>query len=178
MKVNVLFPGSGKCLCSANRCVPSGILMRWLSKSRCLSYVNWAPFPFSVVGCQKVTGEAKAVPQEGRTYTSLATARARSASEVPWENKRLYQPRPWHSPYAQTTTLRHTMHTWNTHTHTHTHTPASGDQVLFSQIASPLDWLTGELRKCHPWCQYFETYKKVGKILEWTFIYPPLSFYN
>lgn len=38
--------------------------------------------------------ESKDGSQEGRTYTSLATARARSASEVPWEHKWLYQPPP------------------------------------------------------------------------------------
>lgn len=38
--------------------------------------------------------ESKDSSKEGRTYTSLATARARSASEVPWEQKWLYQPPP------------------------------------------------------------------------------------
>lgn len=50
--------------------------------------------PSNITRKSEASQESKDSSKEGRTYTSLATARARSASEVPWEHKWLCQPPP------------------------------------------------------------------------------------
>lgn len=71
--------------------------------------------------------ESKDSSKEGRTYTSLATARARSASEVPWEHKWLYQPPPWH---GHTSTGKHI--------HAHTYQQVQSSRCLLNNQSTTL----------------------------------------
>lgn len=72
---------------------------------------RWIAITLKSHGLQKRQG----IPKEGRTYTSLATARALSASEVPWEHKKLHQP-----VLTQVHTSRQT-HLLVSYTHTYIH---------------------------------------------------------